>query len=179
MDDRPAAVPPEIVRLPRYTRADQDEIFGPGDDPYSVGDLGLTFRPKEIHFGIRAADHRLVAHIGLVPVPLSVGDTELAAVGLGGLAVAPGRRDGTLARALLDAAFDHARELGSAHALAFCRPRLVPYYERRGFHELTTEVTVEQPGARLVVMPLRTIWAPLHPGTTWPPGAVRLHSLPI
>ncbi|MFE5584449.1 GNAT family N-acetyltransferase [Kitasatospora sp. NPDC056531] len=179
MDDRCSAVPPEIVRLPRYTRADQDEIFGPGDDPYSVGDLGLTFRPKEIHLGIRAADDRLVAHIGLVPILLSVGDTELAAVGIGGLAVAPGRRDGSLARALLEAAFDHARTLGSAHALAFCRPRLVPYYERRGFHELAAEVTVEQPGGRLVVMPLRTIWSPLRDGAEWPAGAVRLRSLPI
>ncbi|MFJ9839233.1 GNAT family N-acetyltransferase [Kitasatospora sp. NPDC101155] len=105
-----------------------------------------------------------------MPIPLSVGDAELAVVGMGGLAVAPGRRDGSLARALLEAAFDHARTLGSAHALAFCRPRLVPYYERRGFHELAAEVTVEQPGGRLVVMPLRTIWAPLHDGAEWPAG---------
>ncbi|MEU4148696.1 hypothetical protein [Streptomyces sp. NPDC026659] len=60
----------------------------------------------------------------------------------------------------------------------FCRPPLVPLYERLGWHALTADVTVEQPeGAAL--MPLRTMWTPLRDGAEWPDGAVRLLSYPM
>ncbi|MEV7024788.1 GNAT family N-acetyltransferase, partial [Kitasatospora sp. NPDC093558] len=88
------AAPVRVVRLPQYTGADQDEILGPGDDPYGVADTGLTFLPKEIHFGVRSAGGRLVAHTGLLPLPLTVGSTDVPAVGVGGVAVAADRRGG-------------------------------------------------------------------------------------
>lgn len=165
--------------MPEYTRADQDEILGPGDDPYGVAHTGLVFLPKEIHFGIRAADGRLVAHAGLLPLPLTVGDADVRAVGVGGVAVAPDRRGGGLARAVVGAALDHARTLGPAYALLFCRPPLVGLYGRLGFREVAGEVTVEQPEGRLAVMPLCTMWTPLRDGAGWPAGAVRLRSLPM
>ncbi|MEU8512122.1 GNAT family N-acetyltransferase [Kitasatospora sp. NPDC048722] len=173
------AAPVEVVRLPQYTRADQDEILGPGDDPYGVAHTGLTFLPKEIHFGVRSAGGRLVAHTGLLPLPLTIGSADVPAVGVGGVAVAADRRGGGLARAVVGAALDHARTLGPAYALLFCRPPLVGLYGRLGFREVPGEVTVEQPGGRLAVMPLRTMWAPLRAGAAWPEGAVRLRSLPM
>ncbi|MGW2249668.1 GNAT family N-acetyltransferase [Kitasatospora sp. NPDC001660] len=172
-------MPVEAVRLSEYTRADQDEILGPGDDPFGVARTGLAFRPKDVHFGVRAADGRLVAHTGLLPLPLTVGDVDVEAVGVGGVAVAADRRGGGLARAVVGAALDHARTLGPAYALLFCRPPLVGLYERLGFREVPGEVTVEQPGGRLAVMPLHTMWAPLREGADWPEGAVRLWSLPM
>ncbi|MEV7355380.1 GNAT family N-acetyltransferase [Kitasatospora sp. NPDC091276] len=179
MDDRFSPEPPTVVRLPQYTRADHDEILGPGDDPYGVAYTGLTWLPKDIHFGIRAADGRLVAHTGLVPLPLTVGGTDLAAIGVGGVAVAPDRRGAGLARAVVRAALGHARTLGHRHALLFCRPPLATFYRGLGFREVAEEVTVEQPEGRLAVMPLRSMWAPLAEGAGWPEGPVRLRSLPM
>ncbi|SOB84717.1 GNAT family N-acetyltransferase [Streptomyces sp. 1331.2] len=170
---------PAVERLAQYTRAEQEEVLGPGDDPYGVAYTGLTFLPKEIHFGIRAAGGRLVAHTGLLPLPLTAGGTDLTVMGVGGVCVAPDRRGGGLAQAVVGAALDHARALGHRHALLFCRPPLAAFYRGLGFREVAEEVTVEQPQGRLAVMPLRTMWTALAAGAGWPEGPVRLRSLPM
>ncbi|ARF80834.1 GNAT family N-acetyltransferase [Kitasatospora aureofaciens] len=179
MSDRFSAEPLAVERLEEYTRAGQEEILGPGEDPYGVAYTGLTFRPKEIHFGIRAAGGRLIAHTGLLPVPLTVGGTDLEAVGVGGVCVAAERRGEGLAHAVVGAAVDHGRALGFRYALLFCRPPLAVFYRGLGFREVAEEVTVEQPEGRLAVMPLSTMWRPLAADAGWPEGPVRLRSLPM
>ncbi|MEU8473196.1 GNAT family N-acetyltransferase [Streptomyces sp. NPDC029006] len=169
---------PAVVRLPRYTRADQDEILGDGDDPFGVASTGLTWLPKEEHFGVRHGG-RLVAHTGLLRLPVAIGGTGTEVVGVGGVAVAPDARGQGLARLVVTAALEHARTMGPRHALLFCRPPLVPLYRRLGWHPLDTDVRVEQPGARLVAMPLPTMVTPLRDDARWPPGPVRLFSLPM
>ncbi|MEV0241949.1 GNAT family N-acetyltransferase [Streptomyces sp. NPDC050674] len=169
---------PAVTRLSRYTKTDQDEILGTGDDPFGVAGAGLTWLPKEEHFGVRL-DGRLVAHAGLLRLPVAIGDVETEVMGVGGVAVAPDVRGRGLARLVLSAALDHARARGPRHALLFCRPPLVPLYQRLGWHPLDTEVRVEQPGSRVVTMPLRTMVTPLRDQARWPSGRVRLYSLPM
>ncbi|MGW1775345.1 GNAT family N-acetyltransferase [Streptomyces sp. NPDC002104] len=179
MPDIPSAAAPAAMRLPRYTKTEQDEILGGGADPFGVSAAGLTWLPKEEHFGV-ARDGRLLAHAGLLRLPLAIGGgaaTEV--VGVGGVAVAPDVRGRGLARLVLAAALGHARTMGPRHALLFCRPPLVALYERLGWHPLDEDVLVEQPGDRLVTMPLRTMVTPLHDDAAWPPGPVRLLSLPM
>ncbi|KPI22541.1 hypothetical protein OV320_1578 [Actinobacteria bacterium OV320] len=169
---------PTAVRLLRYTRAEQDEILGGGDDPFGVAATGLSWLPKEDHFGVRLGD-RLVAHTGLLRLSVAVGDTGTEVVGVGGVAVAPDVRGQGLARLVIAAALQHARAMGPSHALLFCRPPLVPLYQRLGWHPLDVDVLVEQPEARVVTMPLRTMVTPLHDNARWPSGPVRLFSLPM
>ncbi|GAA4316474.1 hypothetical protein GCM10023086_38890 [Streptomyces venetus] len=181
----PPLATPTAVRLPHYTKADQAEILGDGDDPFGVAETGLTFLPKDEHFGIRHGHghgdqgDRLVAHAGLLRLRVAIGDVETEVAGVGGVAVAPDVRGQGLARRVLGAALDHARTMGPRHALLFCRPPLVPLYQRLGWHPLDTDVWVEQPGSRLVAMPLRTMVTPLRDDAAWPPGPVRLFSLPM
>ncbi|WP_371494656.1 GNAT family N-acetyltransferase [Kitasatospora sp. NBC_00374] len=120
-----------------------------------------------------------MAHTGLLRLPVTTGGAETEVVGVGGVAVAPDVRGRGLARLVVAAALAHARTMGPRHALLFCRPPLVPLYRHLGWHPLDTDVVVEQPGSRRVVMPLRTMVTPLHDGAPWPPGAVRLRSLPM
>ncbi|MFE2103645.1 GNAT family N-acetyltransferase [Streptomyces sp. NPDC059468] len=176
-ENRSAGAPTE-VRLAQYTKADQEEILGSGDDPFGVAWTGLTWLPKEVHFGIRH-DGRLVAHTGLLRLPVAIGDAETEVMGVGGVAVAPGMQGQGLARLVVAAALEHARTMGPQHALLFCRPPLVSLYQRLGWHPLDNDVLVEQPGARLVPMPLRTMVTPLHDDARWPSGPVRLFSLPM
>lgn len=166
------------MRLPRYTKTEQDEILGDGDDPFGVAETGLTWLPKEEHFGIRHGD-RLVAHAGLLRLSTAIGDVETEVVGVGGVAVAPDARGQGLARLVITAALDHARTMGPRHALLFCRSPLVQLYQRLGWHLLDQEVLVEQPESRLVTMPLRTMVTPLRDNAHWPSGPVRLLSLPM
>ncbi|MEV0281291.1 GNAT family N-acetyltransferase [Streptomyces sp. NPDC050610] len=176
-ETRPSAAP-AVVRLAQYTKTDQEEILGNDDDPFGVAWTGLTWLPKEEHFGIRHED-RLVAHVGLLRLPVAIGDTETEVVGVGGVAVAPGMQGQGLARLVLTTALEHARTMGPQHAILFCRPPLIPLYQRLGWHPLDTDVLVEQPETRLVTMPLRTMVTPLRDGAHWPSGPVRLFSLPM
>ncbi|MFG3115539.1 GNAT family N-acetyltransferase [Streptomyces sp. NPDC048197] len=173
--DSPAS---RAIRLDRYTRAEQNEILGDIDDPFSVAETGLTWRGKDEHFGIRHGA-RLVAHAGLVRLPLTIDDTRAEVVGVGGVAVAPDVRGCGLARQVVAAALEHARTMGPRHALLFCRPPLEALYRRLGWHRLDGDVLVEQPESRLVVMPLRTMVISLHDDVSWPSGRVRLLSLPM
>lgn len=177
MTGNPPSAQPTVIRLTRYTNAEQSEILGDGADPFGVADAGLTWLPKEEHFGVRR-DGRLVAHAGLLTVPTSLGGEETTAVGLGGVAVAPDLRGHGLARLVVTAAVEHARTMGPRHGLLFCRPPLVPLYQRLGWHPLPGEVRVEQPAGQ-VVMPLRTMWTPLRDDAGQPAGPVRLLSLPM
>ncbi|MFH8576689.1 GNAT family N-acetyltransferase [Streptomyces zaomyceticus] len=178
MPESPFPVATTAVRLPRYTKAEQDELLGDADDPFGVAETGLTWLPKEEHFGIRDGD-RLVAHAGLLRLPVAIGDAETEVVGIGGVAVAPDMQGRGLARIVVAAALDHARALGPEHALLFCRPPLVALYQRLGWHPIDQDVRVEQPGARVVLMPLRTMVTPLRDDAHWPPEPVRLLSLPM
>ncbi|MFF4324058.1 GNAT family N-acetyltransferase [Streptomyces sp. NPDC001568] len=168
---------PTAERLSRYTQAEQREILGEGVDPFGVADTGLTWLPKEEHFGVRL-DGRLVAHTGLLRIPVTIAGVDVEAVGVGGVAVAPDVRGRGLARTAMTAALAHARTMGPRHGLLFCRPPLVPLYQRLGWRTLDEDVRVEQPGGP-VIMPLRTMWTPLHDDADLPAGGIRLRSFPM
>ncbi|WP_306329802.1 GNAT family N-acetyltransferase [Streptomyces venezuelae] len=171
--DAPAAAS-AVVRLEAY---DRSEILGDDADPFGVAEWGLVWLPKEHHFGIRDG-HRLVAHAGLLVVPLSVGGRRMDVVGVGGVAVAADRRGRGLAARVVNGAVEHARALGHEFALLFCRPGVAGLYGRLGWREVDAAVEVEQP-AGVAVMPLRTMWFPLREGSRWPEGPVRLRSHPM
>lgn len=175
--DHLSSVPPTAVRLARYTTTEQAEILGEGADPFGVADTGLAWLPKKEHFGI-TLEGRLVAHTGLLRIPVSVGGAGIEAVGVGGVAVSADVRGRGLARLVMAAALDHARTMGPRHGLLFCRPPLVALYRRLGWRVLEGDVSVEQPEGP-VIMPLCTMWTPLHDGADWPAGAVRLLSYPM
>lgn len=179
MPENPAPfAAPTVVRLAQYTKTDQEEILGVGEDPFGVAWTGLAWLPKDEHFGVRR-DGRLVAHTGLLRLRVVVGGTETEVVGVGGVAVAPGMQGQGLARLVVTAALEHARTWGPEHALLFCREPLVPLYARLGWHPLDGDVLVEQPERRLATMPLRTMVTPLRDDAHWPAGPVRLLSLPM
>ncbi|NGO75741.1 GNAT family N-acetyltransferase [Streptomyces sp. YC504] len=170
--------PPAVVRLAAYTKTDLEEILGTGDDPFGVASTGLTWLPKQDHFGIRL-EGRLVAHAGLLRLPVAISGARTEVVGVGGVAVAPDMQGKGLARLVVTAALEHARTMGPEHALLFCRPPLVPLYQRLGWHPLNEDVRVEQPEGRRVIMPLRTMVTPLRDDARWPAGPVQLLSLPM
>ncbi|MEV6976627.1 GNAT family N-acetyltransferase [Kitasatospora sp. NPDC093806] len=174
--DRNSA-PPTVTPLEAYSPA---EIFADTPDPFGVAEWGMVWRPKEHHFGIREAqpDGRLLAHAGLVVLPLSAGGRRMDVVGVGGVAVASDQRGRGLAREVVNGALDHARVLGPEFAILFCRPDVSGLYARLGWQFVEAAVEVEQP-AGPAVMPLRTMWFPLVDGARWPEGAVRLHSIPM
>ncbi|MDN3023475.1 GNAT family N-acetyltransferase [Streptomyces sp. S.PB5] len=139
--------------------------------------FGVRSRDKDVHFGVRERG-RLVAHAGLVEAPVEVGERRLRVAGLGGVIVAPGMRGRGLARAVVNAAVEHARGTGAEFGLLFCLPDRVPLYRRLGWRELEGGMRVEQPGG-VIAHPLHTMWTPLAEDAVWPDGPARLRSLPM
>ncbi|MFD3658717.1 GNAT family N-acetyltransferase [Streptomyces sp. NPDC058620] len=166
-----------VIRFPRFTRVERDEITGGAADPFGVAATGLAWLDKEVHFGVRRQG-RLVAHAGLVQVPVSIGAHRLQVAGLGGVIVAPGLRGQGLARLVVTAAVEHARGLGIELGLLFCWPDMIPLYERLGWQALGAHVLAVQ-SDEPVSMPLRAMWTPLVEGAEWPAGQVYLLSLPM
>ncbi|MFF5019962.1 GNAT family N-acetyltransferase [Streptomyces sp. NPDC001165] len=173
----PASVVPQVVELAHYTKTDLHNISGGDADPFGVAQAGLMWLSKERHFGIRSGN-RLVAHAGLVVVPVAVGDTHIDVAGLGGVIVAPDLRGRGLARLVVAAAMEHAQETGLEFGLLFCRPDRLPLYRRMGWVPLDGDIHVEQPTGS-VHMPLRGMWTPLRDGARWPSGPVHVLSLPM
>ncbi|MGW1974382.1 GNAT family N-acetyltransferase [Streptomyces sp. NPDC001889] len=171
------STPPVAVRLPHYTETELAEITGGAGDPFGTNGLGLAWRPKDVHFGVRQGG-RLVAHAGWAEVTMRVGDARLRLGGLGGVIVAPAFRGRGLARLVVAAAVEHTRDTGADFGLLFCLPERVPVYERLGWRLLDDEVRVEQPGGP-VRMPIPAMWIPPRDTDAWPPGPARLLTLPV
>ncbi|MET9469894.1 GNAT family N-acetyltransferase [Streptomyces sp. NPDC006544] len=97
-------------------------------------------------FGIRHGA-RLMAHAGLLWLPVAIGEVRTEVVGVGGRAVASDMRGQELARRVVAAALDRACAMSPHHALLFCQPALVPLYQSLGWHPLDQDVSVEQPAS--------------------------------
>lgn len=166
-------------RLSDYGADDLAEIVGNEHDPFESPRPALVWLAKTEHYGIRKSG-RMLAHVGIVPVPVLVGSCEFAAIGFGGVIVTREHRGRGIGRIVMEAATARARELGPDVGLLFCWPSRAGFYGGLGWHELpaAAPVVVEQPDG-LIDMPMRTMWFPLRQDAGWPPGQVRLRSLPM
>lgn len=154
-----------------------DEISGGGEDPFETNGLGLKWADKTVRYVARS-EGRLVAHAGLVDVPVTVGGEDFVVGGLGTVIVSPTMRGRGLARLVVGAVMDHARGEGRDFGLLFCLESRVGLYAKLGWHLIEDEVTAQQPDGE-IVMPCKAMWTALDDGLTWPPGKVRLRSLPM
>ena len=168
----------ELIELGAITERQRAELEGDEHDPWSAGSSTLRWRPKEWHAAVRDDQGRLVAAAGVVLVEVETARVRFPAVGLGGVIVNARHRGGGHARAVVTAAILHAEQLGPELMFLFCQPDRVGLYRKFGFAEVSSAVTVEQPGGD-VEMPMRTMWRALRAGATWPEGNVAVRGLPF
>lgn len=168
----------ELIEFEEMTSELRAQLEGNEEDPFEVGEIAIRFQPKARHVGLQDEDGTLVASTGLVLADAQVGEERFPVVGVGGVIVRAPFRGRGLAREIVEAAVERARNLGPPFAVLFCRPDRAGLYRRLGFAEVAGDVLVNQPRG-YQVMPLCTMWRALHPGLTWPPGPLVLHSLPF
>jgi len=114
----------------------------------------------------------------MLVVDVEVADECLPVVGLGGVIVNAEYRGRGLARRVVHAALAQARTMGPSFVILFCPANRADLYQRLGFTEITSPVSVQQPDG-FEQMSLRTMWHPLRADATWPAGSVVVHSLPF
>jgi GNAT superfamily N-acetyltransferase len=168
----------EVLHVEDVSDEEGDELYDGEDDPFGGVGGGIRWRHKELHT-VGREDGRMISHVGLTVAIAEVEATPFALVGVGGVLVARRERGRGRLRPVFEAALARAQTLGPRVALLFCAARNEWLYERYGFRALADPVTVDQPGEGSAVMPTSAMWRPLAEGAVWPPGAVRLRSLPF
>ncbi len=167
----------EIVEFGPLTSEQREELEGDEHDPFDAAGATLSYRGKEHHVAL--TDHgRLVASTGMLVVDVEAGHERFPVVGFGGVIVNERHRGIGLAREVLKAALARAETLGPAFAFLFCHQDRAGLYLKVGFHEVCSEVRVEQPHGYAVI-PEIAMWRALGPGSLWPAGPVVVHSLPF
>ncbi len=158
---------------------DRRLLFEWGKNIFGVEDSLLQWRPKDTHF-ILEADGRVASHVGVLKHTVSAGGVNVVVGGVGGVVTVPEMQGKGLAqRGMRHAAAFMCEELGVEFGLLFCLDRLVGFYESLGWRLVPEQVEVQQPSGPITA-PFNLMVLPCGGGgeRAWPPGAVKLNSLP-
>ncbi len=166
----------EVRLVTKLSDEEKQQLFEWGPDVFGAEALNLQWRPKDWHFLVYAND-QLVSHVGVVKHVVTVGEQQVSIGGIGGVVTVPAAQSGGYASAALQEAtkFMH-EELMVEFGLLFCLPRMIPFYQRFGWHEVGKPVFIDQP-SEVMLSPLKIMVLPCQ-SQTWPTGTVKLGSLP-
>jgi predicted N-acetyltransferase YhbS len=168
----------EVIEFGSLTDAYRHALEGDEVDPFDAAGIGLQFRRKERHVGLRDDTGQLVASTGMVLTEVEIEGSRFPVVGFGGVIVGAAHRGRGLGRSVVQAALAKARQLGPRFAILFCHEDRAGLYRRLRFVEVLDRVLVQQPGGP-ALMPQRTRWTALDGAARWPRGEVTVHSLPF
>jgi predicted N-acetyltransferase YhbS len=143
----------------------------------AIGD-DFSWVSKERHVAVCDEAGQPVALAGAMVAHVTAGGETFPVVGIGSVIVTQRMRGSGLARRVIEAILEIARELGPERAMLFCREELTTLYARFGFQPIEAPVSAEQPSGR-VVMPMSAMWAPLADGVGWPTGEVAVRGQPF
>lgn len=151
--------------------AGEQNVWGPGEE--------LAWTQKTRHVGVIGEDGRPLAMAGAVLARVAVGEGEpFPVVGIGGVIVTRSMRGRGFARLVVEGILRLAAGLGPDLTMLFCGEQLTPMYARFGFSEIEGTVSADQPSGA-ITMPMRSMWAPLAPGASWPAGDVQVLGEPF
>lgn len=149
----------------------EQQAWGPAGEDFLWAD-------KQRHVAVCDEAGQPVALAGAMVARVTAGTETFPVAGIGGVLVTRRMRGRGLARLVIEAAMQLARELGPERAMLFCDEKLRPLYARFGFLAIDAPVSAEQPGGR-VLMPMSAMWAPLAEGIDWPAGDVAVQGRPF
>lgn len=148
-------------------------LLGWGDDIFDVGQLDWHGRKKEWQV-LGYAGGQLVSRVGILKTVVNVAQLPFSVGGIGGVVTIPAAQRKGYARLLLQqAAAFMADTLQVDFALLFCLPRLLPFYRRAGWQEVTSAVFIDQPAGR-IASPAPLMWLACRGVQNWPAGPVEI-----
>src|SRR2546423_4021244 len=120
----------EIRQATTLTDAEQQKLFGWGENIFGVQAHALRWRHKDLHF-LLYEDGDLVSHAGILQHIVKVNGLSVSAAGLGGVVTVPEAQRKGFACQLVQHAMRFAETEWKVEAgLLFCRPQMVAYYQR-------------------------------------------------
>ena len=126
---------------------------------------------------MRYVDGVFAAKASILQHSVVINDNEVLVGGVGGVITMPAFQGQGHASAVLNYLTDYLRNhLQLPFGMLFCRPALVTFYGRFGWHLIADTVYVEQPNG-VVASPLPVMYAG-YSNQPWPTGTVQLNSGP-
>ncbi len=166
----------DISIVEALTEQESDRLFKWGEDIFGVSCLAMEWRPKRWHILLKE-DGRPVSHVGVLEHQLSIGDEQLAIGGIGAVSTVPEAQGKGYASQAMESAHAFMRQdLAADFGLLFCIEHMVKFYQRLGWRQLEDTVVIEQPSGQISA-PFPAMYLPLRK-REWPPGAIKLDSLP-
>ncbi|MHC1781166.1 MAG: GNAT family N-acetyltransferase [Anaerolineaceae bacterium] len=95
---------------------------------------------------------------------------------MGNVATHPDWQRNGIAHVLVRVAGEALRKSGCAFAMLFCEEKLLPYYEKCGYHRVESPLFIRSEGRRLEIHEVMMA-IPLA-GEEWPEGEIDLLGLP-
>lgn len=165
----------EIIQTDNLTKAQQEKLFGWGDDIFGADDLNLQWRPKDLHFLLKVSGET-VSHVGVLTHEVSVAGQRITVGGVGGVVTPPAWQKRGYARALMQHAARFFETARLDAGFLFCLRRRVPFYESQAWRLVKYPVLIQQPSGEMVA-PLEAMVLPIGE-RRWPEGDVKLNSFP-
>ena len=165
----------EIRVAPRLPRDDRVALFQFEIDPWSVEDLGLSWREPDLSFG-GYVEGRPVSHVGLLFHPLDLGESQLLVAGISSVIPLPDARGNGYASQLMRTAVHEMRSRSANFGVLFCSEKLRPFYASQGWQLFVHPVTITQ-STEKIPSPIQIMVLPLS-SATWPDAPVDLQSEP-
>jgi GNAT superfamily N-acetyltransferase len=166
----------EIKQANNLTEAEQQRLFGWGENIFGVQAHSLQWRHKDLRFLLYDRGE-LVSHAGILQHAVSVSGKSILVAGLGGVVTVPGAQRKGFARKLVEHVMKHAEAEWEVEAgLLFCRPQMIAYYAALGWQLVEVPVMIQQPSGK-IASPLPVMVLPFR-HRVWPPGTIELDSLP-
>ncbi len=138
--------------------------------------LGLIWRAKDLHI-MRYVDGEFAAKASILRHSVEINGQNVLVGGVGGVITMPAFQGQGHASAVLNYLTDYLRNhLQLPFGMLFCRPALVPFYGRFGWHLIEDTVYLEQPNG-VMASPLPVMYAG-YSNQSWPKGTVYLNSEP-
>lgn len=141
-------------------RALSEAVYPPGD-PSAGPSSGVDWARPERCVLVYAGDE-LVSCVGVVIREGTYEDRQARIGGIGGVKTHPAARRKGYAEAGIQRAIEAFHEEGAVFGLLVCRPALLDYYGRRGWHAFDGELIIRQRGEpatftfnRVMTLPVR------------------------
>ena len=166
----------KIEQATNLTKEQMRILFEWGEDVFGGRIHNLVWRKKFLHF-LSYEQNRLMSNVSVLKHEIKVGEQNVLVGGIASVATVPAGQKKGYASALVKHATEFLFDEFKVDAcLLFCLDRLVPFYARLGYHNLSVPILIEQPQGR-VASPMNVMINP-RGDFVWPAGSVDLQSQP-
>jgi GNAT superfamily N-acetyltransferase len=167
----------KIRFVEKLSDEEDKHLFYWNPDVFGLEPYNLEWRLENDWHYLLYEDEQLISHVGIVKHVVTVEERQITVGGIAAVVTRPEAQGKGYAKELMEKATTFiCEELSVDFGLLFCRPPLVPYYQKLGWQEIQDTVMIEQPSGKMP-LPVSAMFLPCQENS-WPAGTVDIGSWP-